>query len=52
MALNVVCWTVLVVATVATLWDIRRTHRFMQESQERINAHAREIARVLGTDHR
>lgn len=38
--------------TVATMWYIRRTHRFMQESLRRIEESAEHIARFLGADRR
>jgi hypothetical protein len=34
--------------TLASLWDMRRTHRFMQASLEHIEQTAQEIARLLG----
>jgi hypothetical protein len=36
--------------TLATLWDIRRTHRFMQVSLEHIEQAARDITRYLGSE--
>ena len=52
MGYDLLCWSVLAIAAVATVWDLRRAHRFRQESQERIEAYTREIASVLGTDQR
>jgi hypothetical protein len=34
----------------ATLWDIKRNQRYMQQSLERIEQAAENIARYLGSD--
>jgi hypothetical protein len=50
--LDIVYFTLWFMVALATLWDIRRSQRFHQQSLERIDAAARDIARFLGTDRR
>jgi hypothetical protein len=42
--------TLWLVVTMASLWDMRRTHRSMQESLERMEQASREISQSLGSD--
>ena len=50
--MDVVYFTLWFLVTLATLWDIRQSQRFMQRSLERIEASALDIARFLGSDRR
>ena len=45
-------FTLWFMVTVASLWDMRRTHRYMQASLERIEAMGREISQFLGSNRR
>ncbi len=49
---EVLYFTLWLMVTVATLWDIRRTQRYMRASEERMEQAAREIAQFLGSDRR
>ncbi len=52
MSMELLYFTLLFMVTMASLWDMRRTHRFMQASLERIDQASREIAQFLGSDRR
>ncbi len=43
-------FTLWFLVTVASLWDMRRTHRYMQASLERIEQMGKEISQFLGTE--
>jgi hypothetical protein len=50
--MDMVYCTLWVLVALATAWDITRNQRYMQQSLERIEASAADIARALGTDRR
>ena len=50
--MDILYFTLWFMLTLATLWDIRKSQRYMQQSLERIEASAADIARYLGSDRR
>ena len=52
MTVELLYCTLWFMVTLASLWDMRRTHRFMQASLERIEQTARDSAQFLGTERR
>jgi hypothetical protein len=52
MTAELVYFSLWFLVTVASLWDMRRTHRYMQASLERIEHRGRAIAEFLDRDRR